>query len=57
MSVQAFSSYNIGINKLSSGDEEPRPPRKNKRNRKTTNIGKHSQCANEARNGSVWLKK
>ena len=50
--------YDVGMdsNELSSGrNEGVKTPQK--KEKKTTKIGLHRLCANEARNGGVWLKR
>ena len=50
--------HDVGMdsNELSSGrNEGVKTPRK-KKEQKTTKIGLHRLCANDARNGGVWLK-
>ena len=43
-------------NELSSGRNEGSRPLEKKKEQKTTKIGLHRLCANDARNGGVWLK-
>ena len=51
--------YDVGrdSNELSSGrNDGVKTPRK-KKEQKTTKIGLHRLCANDVRNGGVWLKR
>ena len=56
--VSAWQMYDVGwTQRTVIGQERGGQDPLKKKEKKTTKIGLHRLCANDARNGGVWLKR